>query len=84
MQSEIDKNYIDKHFRDKNGNISASRVFKSPYSLQDIYDVYYDITETPVCKTCAQPVKFKNFKTGYYTYCSSKCVAQNKKVRKQV
>lgn len=41
---------------------------------QKIYNIIYDISSVPLCKTCnIKPVSFKNIEEGYKTYCSDKC-----------
>lgn len=39
-----------------------------------VYDIIFDITEKPKCKICGNTNKLKNFKEGYRSYCSNKCV----------
>lgn len=35
--------------------------------------IYFNPHATGLCKVCGRPTKFRNFKSGYPIYCSSKC-----------
>lgn len=35
--------------------------------------IYFNPHATGLCKVCRRPTKFRNFKSGYPIYCSSKC-----------
>lgn len=35
--------------------------------------IYFNPHATCLCKVCGRPTKFRNFKSGYPIYCSSKC-----------
>ena len=35
--------------------------------------IYFNPHATGLCKACGRPTKFRNFKSGYPIYCSSKC-----------
>lgn len=39
-----------------------------------LYWFYNDLTEYPKCRVCGNKVGFINFKSGYKTYCSRKCL----------
>lgn len=42
-----------------------------------------NITEKPVCKSCSEPVNFKNFNHGYREFCSNLCVNKSNSLNKK-
>jgi hypothetical protein len=45
---------------------------------EKIYNFIYDNHEKHYCKKCKKELKFKSFKMGYNTYCSSACSAKQR------
>jgi hypothetical protein len=75
----INNNYIDKHdYIIKN----TSFLNDSSSFIQRLWHLYNNIDYVPLCKFDNNtPVRFKNFKEGYYTYASNKAAQSSDKVK---
>lgn len=66
--------------------LNLTQFLPSDVSVSErIYCIYNNITTSPICQVCGGKVNFKNFKSGYYQYCSTLCATQsperNEKIR---
>ena len=51
---------------------------------QRTYHIINGITEIPICKVCTTKVNFKDFRNGYLTYCSPKCVSNDSATKDKI
>ena len=78
---DITKDYISS-ILDKNGKPNANITRFLPLSIEELYLIYHDIKK-PICKhkDCNNFTGFKNFREGYYDFCSVKCAQNNEEVK---
>jgi len=80
----ITKEYIETNLLMKNGGLNSNKTKHILETPEELYKIFYNITENPKCQTCGKTITtFLNFKKGYTKFCSSKCVAQNKNISKK-
>ena len=76
--------YLNKHIDIK--NYLLNRFTDINYDETNIYEIIYrivhNIQKIPKCKICGKPLKFKRT-YGYGSYCSQKCVQNDKKKKKK-
>lgn len=48
------------------------------------YDEHIKTEKEGICKTCGNQTNFKNFSSGYYTYCSKSCINKDKQIRDKI
>ena len=51
---------------------------------QRVYHIIHNITELPVCNTCASKTSFKDFRNGYRSHCSRVCSSNDPIVQAKV
>lgn len=81
MNIILTKELISTKLLDKNKKLNGKSSFLkevlSFYTIQDIYNIYYEIT-TPICPICKKnQLKFLSFSKGYTKFCSKKCEVNN-------
>jgi hypothetical protein len=58
--------------------INETKNIETDNITQRIYHIINDIKEIPLCKHCGiNHPRFKQFKSGYFDYCSIQCVTQS-------
>ncbi len=85
------KDFLQKNIFDIKGNISASKLrclddsiiesissYGGESMSENIYIIFYGVASCPVC---GRKPKFKNFKKGFFTYCSTTCMANDDSLR---
>ena len=84
-----DLSNVGRWIKKKYQHIYSSIVFNTHYLKNDcgfserLYHILYDIYSVVLCKKCNNPVSFKSLYFGYYTYCSTKCMANDSDIRKK-
>lgn len=82
LNIRITKEFIENNLFNKNKTIDGNKSKLLDCSVQELYNIYFDITEIPKCY-CGNELDFLNFKKGYRLYCSSKCSSnsEDKKIK---
>lgn len=75
----ITKEFIKQNLLDKSGKISSQKIRNHNVhaTVEQLYQIWHEMSGPTKCAECDNPTKFKNFTAGYLTYCSTKCSAQS-------
>lgn len=69
--------WINRNYQNKKNEISfRTKWLETDNITQRLYHIINNIDEIPICKSCNNLVKFKQFKSGYNEYCSKFCATQ--------
>lgn len=68
---------------DTNYGLSSHIVQKHKIKLVDYYCTYVNQNKG-ICKICGNETKFKSITSGFRTYCSRKCVRQDKEINDKI
>lgn len=79
---DITKEYIKENVLNKKGNLNPNVSRFLPVTKEDLYLIYHN-KEKPTCRldSCLNYPKFKSFSSGYYDFCSGRCVQLDKEIR---
>ena len=64
-------------------NYLINRYSDSESISETLYRIYHNIENRPVCKYCGGHINFKTFTTGFYNYCSAKCIGLSPETQKK-
>ncbi len=70
-------------------NVYDSIILNTNYLTKDclfterIFHIVNNLFSSPLCKECNNKTTFKTFYFGYYKYCSTKCIANDKKIKEK-
>ena len=70
---KITKEFIKDNIINIKGGIISVKAKKIGATPQELYNIYYSLEKDPKCE-CGNVVSFINFKNGYRTFCSRKCI----------
>ncbi len=71
ITESITREYIEENLFSVNGSLNSWKLKNIKKSKEEIYLIYHNI-EAPKCY-CGNKPNFKDFTTGYYTFCSNTC-----------
>ena len=83
----VKTNYFYRKFLDKHQNIEnylKTRFNDSESYNETIYRILNKLEIRPTCPTCGKPLKYYNMISGFQTYCSLKCMANNKEIQQKI
>lgn len=70
--------------KELNSLLSETSWLTTENITQRIYHLINNINEIPKCKVCGKDTHFKQFKSGYFNYCSNYCVTQSEERNQKI
>ena len=70
-----------KNLLNKNNALDANKLRKTELTVQQAYNIFYDVEQIPTCEGCQKELKFGSFISGYGTCRNRSCPLEKQKTK---